>query len=203
MLQALAVDDLKFRYRHSPQRYILDWALVALKPHITTLEVRDNLNVVRATYVYTRYTSANKSQLPQKPQVSPDFCISRFKADYLDPPPNKLQKELADILDLPPMVFKCGRTTAWTAGRANEIDAVKYGKWREGRALCILGAGNDKPFSMKGDSGSIVFTDEGRPVAMVFGGRSPGFRDVSFATPIDVIMEDIREKLDLEKVTAR
>lgn len=80
---------------------------------------------------------------------------------------------------------------------------MKYGKWREGRALCILGAGNDKPFSMKGDSGSIVFTDEGRLVAMVFGGRSAGFRDVSFATPIDVIMEDIREKLDLEKVTAR
>ena len=73
--QCMYVDYLKkckalshvFRTSHyelSPQRYILDWALVAVKAHITSLEVRDNLNVVRATNVYTRYTSANKSQLP-------------------------------------------------------------------------------------------------------------------------------------------
>lgn len=118
----------------------------------------------------------------------------------MDPPPQKLKKELANTVDLPPLVFKCGRTTKWTAGRVNEIDALKYGKWGEGRALCIIGAGLCDPFSKKGDSGSIVFTDEGRPVALIFGGRYSGFRDISTATPIDVIMEDIREKLDLEKV---
>lgn len=41
-------------YRQSPQRYILDWALVTLEPHISTLETRDKLNVVRAIHVDTR-----------------------------------------------------------------------------------------------------------------------------------------------------
>lgn len=64
--------------------------------------MRDNLNVMRATSVYTRYIGANKSQLPQLPQVGSDFYISRYKANYLDPPTQKLKKELADTVDPPP-----------------------------------------------------------------------------------------------------
>lgn len=41
-------------YRQSPQGYILHWALVTPEPHITTLAMRDNLNVVRATDADTR-----------------------------------------------------------------------------------------------------------------------------------------------------
>lgn len=41
-------------YRQSPQRYILDWALVTPELHITTLAMRENLNMVRAPYVDTR-----------------------------------------------------------------------------------------------------------------------------------------------------
>lgn len=63
--------------------------------------MRDNLNEVRATSVYTRYIGANKSQLPQLPQVGSDFYISRYKANYLDPPSQKLKKELADTVDPP------------------------------------------------------------------------------------------------------
>lgn len=118
----------------------------------------------------------------------------------MGPPPKKLKKELVHTVDFPPLVFKCGRTTKWTAGRVNGIDAVKYGKWGQGRALCIIGAGVCNPFSKEGDSGSIVITDEGRPLALIFGGNNSGVRDISTATPIDVIMQDIHEKLDLEKV---
>lgn len=95
-------------YRQSPQRCILDWALVALEPHITTLKIWDSLNTVRATYVYTRLLRANKSQLPQLPHVGSDFYICRLPR----PPPSKkkkAQKELADTLDLTPLVFKCGK----------------------------------------------------------------------------------------------
>lgn len=49
-------------YRQSPQSYMLDWALVTPEPHITTLAMRDNLNMVRATYIDTRrYIGANNS----------------------------------------------------------------------------------------------------------------------------------------------
>lgn len=43
----------------------------------------------------------------------------------MGPPPKKLKKELANTVDFPPLVFKCGRTTKWTAGRVDGIDALK------------------------------------------------------------------------------
>lgn len=85
-----------------------------------------NLNRVRATYVDTRwYIGANKSQLPQLPEEGSDFQISRREANYMGPPPKKLKKELANTVDFRPLVFKCGRTTKWTAGRVDGIDALK------------------------------------------------------------------------------
>lgn len=54
----------------------------------------------------------------------------------MDPPPQKLKKVLANTVDFPPLVFKCGRTTKWTAGRVNEIEALKIREMgRESRTL--------------------------------------------------------------------
>lgn len=94
-------------------------------------------------------------QLEKFTCISEVWCII-FRASRVPPTPHptqKLKKELADTVDLPILVTKCGKTTTRAAGRVNKIDALKYGKWGEGRALCTIGAGEHGPFSMKGDFG--------------------------------------------------
>lgn len=97
-------------------------------------------------------------------------------------------------------MFKCGRSTAWSAGRRNEVDAVKYGKWGQGRAACFVGIGANQPFSTGGDSGAVIFTNEGSPVAQIFSGSRNGLEDLTEAVPIEVILKDIVESLDLRSL---
>lgn len=62
--------------------------------------------------------------------------------------------------------------------------------------LCWCRAG--QPLSQGGDSRALIFTNKGQPVALIFGGSRNGLEDLTEAVPIDVIMEDIIESLDLQ-----
>lgn len=103
-------------------------------------------------------------------------------------------------MNLPNLVFKCGRSTSWSAVKLNEVDAVKYGKWGQGRAACFVGVGVNQPFSTGGDSGAVIFTNEGHPVTQILAGSGLGLEDLIEAIPIGVIMDDIVESLDLQSL---
>lgn len=67
--------------------------LSALEPHISTLATREELNVICAIHVDTRriYRCTNKSQRLQLPHKGSNFYIYRYKANYMELPPQKLQ----------------------------------------------------------------------------------------------------------------
>lgn len=102
--------------------------------------------------------------------MSPWF-IARWNAGYMDMPPENISSTIVDILNVAKLVFKVGRTTGWTAGKLNEVHAIRYKEWGEGRSACFIGAdAKNKPFSKEGDSGSVIFSDEGHPIALIVGG---------------------------------
>lgn len=55
-------------------------------------------------------------------------------------------------------------------------------------------------FSTGGDSGAVIFTNEGHPVAQIFAGSGLGLEDLTEAIPIGVIMNDIVESLNLQSL---
>jgi len=88
------------------------------------------------------------------------------------------------------LVKKCGRTTQFTRGRITDCNAtvrVNYGT--AGAALfqnqIIIQSVTPNPFSMGGDSGSLITTDVGnRPVGLLFAG-SPTH---TIANPISAVL---------------
>lgn len=187
-------------HRQPTRRYILDWVLATPEPgsNITLAASRNRLNIVRVTYVYARYLRVNKSQLPPVPSVGSDFYICRYKAGFLDPPPQRLRNELVNISNLPRLVLKCGRASSWTAGVVNEIDVLKFGEWDK---VLHSASSVHEPTSRSVGKG-IQERSFSRTMAILLGGKRTGFEDISMATPIDVIMEDIREALNLKEVQA-
>jgi hypothetical protein len=88
------------------------------------------------------------------------------------------------------LVKKCGRTTQFTRGRITDCNAtvrVNYGT--AGAALfqnqIIIQSVTPNPFSLGGDSGSLITTDVGnRPVGLLFAG-SPTH---TIANPISAVL---------------
>lgn len=118
----------------------------------------------------------------------------------MDLPPKNISSTIVDIVNVPKLVFKVGRTTGWTAGKLNEVYAIRYNQWGEGRSACFIGAdAKNKPFSKEGDSGSVIFSDKGHPIALIFGGSR--LEDVTEAVPLDVILDDIKEQLGLVRIS--
>ena len=111
-----------------------------------------------------------------------------------------------DELALAQTVGKLGRTTGYTEGRitAFELDGVtvRYdvGLLTFDNQVEIEGAG-ERAFSDGGDSGSMVFTDDGRRAgALLFAGSDQGGtngKGLTYANPLGTVME----KLKIELVT--
>jgi hypothetical protein len=105
------------------------------------------------------------------------------------------------------LVGKIGRTTGFTKGRvtAFELDGVtvRYdlGLLTFDNQVEVEGAGQ-RAFSDGGDSGSMVFTDEGRMAgALVFAGSDQGGtngKGLTYANPLGTVMERLKIELVVE-----
>ncbi len=107
------------------------------------------------------------------------------------------------VLDEQEEVFKIGRTTGKTKGRitAFELDNVMVefdiGVLRFDNQLEIEGDG-DGPFSLGGDSGSLIVDSKCRAVALLFAGSDQGGANgqgLTYANPIRTVLEAL--KVDL------
>ncbi len=96
-------------------------------------------------------------------------------------------------------VGKIGRTTAVTAGRvtAIELDDVvvgygeELGNLRFDDQIEIEGLGR-QPFSRGGDSGSLVYREDGVALGLLFAGSETGGdngRGLTYVNPIDAVLE--------------
>ncbi|OIW22395.1 hypothetical protein CONLIGDRAFT_606949 [Coniochaeta ligniaria NRRL 30616] len=102
-------------------------------------------------------------------------------------------------------VCKRGRTTGSTWGEVNEFMSVARTAVNSemviSRHLAVLGF-HKTPFSDTGDSGSAIFTPDGKMVAMLDAGLGAGdedpltdeglVQDLTYGTPLASILEDIR-----------
>lgn len=103
------------------------------------------------------------------------------------------------------VVAKVGRTTGVTRGRitAIELDDVvvgygpELGDLRFDDQIEIEGLGGD-PFSRGGDSGSLVYREDGVAVGLLFAGSETGGQNgqgLTYANPIDVVLQSLGAEL--------
>jgi hypothetical protein len=101
------------------------------------------------------------------------------------------------ILDTSTKVAKVGRTTGLTRGKvtAFELDGLTVdfdlGTVRFNNVIEIAGTGRE-PFSLGGDSGSLIVDDDRRAVGLLFAGSDQGGRNglgLTFANPIHPILD--------------
>ncbi len=95
------------------------------------------------------------------------------------------------------IVFKLGRTTGLTRGRVSafEIDDVwiRYDLGVIGFDRQIeIAPLEGKPFSLGGDSGSVIVDEELRAVGLLFAGNDV---DVTYANPIQTVLESLGARL--------
>jgi hypothetical protein len=102
-------------------------------------------------------------------------------------------------VDVADKVFKIGRTTGATEGRvtAFDLDNVVVGydsaNLRFDNQIEIEGAGAE-PFSLGGDSGSLIVNARMEAVALLFAGSEQGGRNglgLTYACPIDRVLHDL------------
>jgi hypothetical protein len=98
-------------------------------------------------------------------------------------------------------VWKKGRTTGITHGITNGVKSVILGE-REGlpsaQVLVVVGTGETKPFSKKGDSGAFVVSNHGEMVGILHSGHLAD--DLTCLTPYDVLVKDIEEVTETKVV---
>jgi len=85
----------------------------------------------------------------------------------------------------------------WMAAKCNDVQrTVKYMGEILQEYCFILADGTSTPSTRKGDSGSIIFDSNFKPLAMVWGGDDNDleFGDVTCATPIVDILSSIEKE---------
>ncbi|MBV9703818.1 MAG: hypothetical protein JO163_13905 [Methylobacteriaceae bacterium] len=110
--------------------------------------------------------------------------------------------EMEDLLYGGLPVKKVGRTTGYTDGivEAVAIDNLNVNMTlgaspkmaRFDRQIAI--SGNGKSFSKKGDSGSLIFAEGGRPAALLFAGTErggAGNHGITYANPIATVLQEL------------
>lgn len=95
------------------------------------------------------------------------------------------------------VVFKIGRTTGLTRGRVSafEVDDVSVdfdmGEVSFDRQIEIEPL-DEEPFSLGGDSGSLIVDENLRAVGLLFAGNDV---DATYANPIDTVLRSLRARL--------
>ncbi len=102
-----------------------------------------------------------------------------------------------------PRVYKAGRTTGWTEGNVVAINVVSDVGYSAGTArfrnqIAIQPTSdNTGPFSNSGDSGSGIFNDEHKLVALLYAGSSTR----TLANPVRTVINQLETKLGAGKLT--
>ena len=109
----------------------------------------------------------------------------------------KLSGVRTEPLDVGDEVFKVGRTTGLTRGRisAIEIDdvSVEYGTGIfDFDGQVEIESRDRTPFSLGGDSGSLIVDGNHRAVGLLFAGNDD---DVTYANPIDAVLKTLNVQL--------
>ena len=91
--------------------------------------------------------------------------------------------------------MKFGRTTGYTTGVLNTIRSHCILPNSDGESVewCFLG--NKCDFSRKGDSGSFVLSGLGELGGVIIGGTTNNYNNITYVTPIDVVFQDIEQRL--------
>jgi hypothetical protein len=102
-------------------------------------------------------------------------------------------------------VAKVGRTTSHTRGRVSaiELDGVLVGYGEELGVMTFddqieIESTDDSPFSRGGDSGSLVYREDGMALGLLFAGSETGGTGgtgLTYANPIAVVMETLQVSL--------
>lgn len=102
-------------------------------------------------------------------------------------------------VDIGEKVFKIGRSTGATEGIVTAIDLsevwIRYGTGDFRFAQIFEAQGEGGPFSMPGDSGSIIVDEEGLMVGLLFAGSTKGGRfgsGYTYANDINVVMNALK-----------
>lgn len=130
-------------------------------------------------------------------QLNPQF-ITEAKLYFADGPNFKPLRESA--IETDKVLFKvASRTSGWKEAQYNGTRAILN---RDGRGvtreLCFVTHSSFDQVSVPGDSGAPLIDRSYRPVAILWGGdKQPeeGFKDLTYATPIPVILRDIERHL--------
>jgi len=175
--------------RASLQGFALDWGLIEIDP--IGLDGLGSPNVLRILdYDWVKSTSL---RFTFQPNVVRERAVRiAGVAPY------------ADFASLAKRVTKLGAASGHTVGTVSPaIGAlgISAGTSPNGTpifaetptfVLPIFGDGG-KPFSAKGDSGSVAIDDRGMAVAHIFGGEKINGEDVTFSTPMEFVFQDIKE----------
>ncbi|KPM41028.1 hypothetical protein AK830_g5560 [Neonectria ditissima] len=193
---------------NSGQLRLRDWALIEVHPgkHAMDLDLLHNEVMVDSW-------SANKLQRIQMNEapsitasVASELVIDRkVRLHGTISEPEMKRPSTCDHADNPTiMVAKFGAKTHFTVGFTNAIKSVTR-RPRENlelisEELCILGCKRSSEngrecFSARGDSGACVWDVQGRIGGIVTGGggnEHAGSHDVTYATPIEWLLEDVK-----------
>ncbi|HEC13047.1 MAG TPA: hypothetical protein ENI80_07315 [Acidiferrobacteraceae bacterium] len=103
------------------------------------------------------------------------------------------------MLDEGETVFKVGRTTGVTKGRvgAIELDGLRVGYdtgTKEFNGQIEIEPDGDQPFSLGGDSGSLIMDSQRRVVGLLFAGNDV---DATYVNPIGEVLDALKIELAL------
>ncbi|KAM5347227.1 hypothetical protein ACJ41O_010232 [Fusarium nematophilum] len=187
-----------------------DWALIELHQgkHSTPLdELRNRVLVGNAELARKQMMKAKIAEGLDVKVVIPDFFTHTVPlAGTISEAEMKNPREEAKTIDEPAiLVAKYGRTTNFTVGLANNVKSLTRkpigGTTFLSEEWCIIGQrrvnGRRVDFSWDGDSGSCVWDLGGRIGGMLTGGngdKTNGGFDVSYVTPIEWLLKDIKDK---------
>jgi hypothetical protein len=124
---------------------------------------------------------------PQPVLNQVDGAIGWIRADETISTPVAISGQSAPSVGL--RVHKFGATSGHTRGRIRGIGATAApgyaGLGRCNFRSCLVVVSEDGPFSMPGDSGSLVLDEDDAVVGIVFAGSDDG--SVTYANPVDVL----------------
>jgi hypothetical protein len=179
---------------HHPKGWLRDWALIELD--VKKFGDKPLTNIV--------YIGDIPSRIEEQLNMRPDVF-------YFDMGENKSLKlqgyiredeivhpTMRDENDEPCLIVgKSGRSTGVTWSTANEVMSVtrKSPAAVNSKEWCVLSS-ISRPFSEKGDSGSVIFDLRGRVGGIMSSGTGTTDRlDTTYATPMDWLLSDINEQL--------
>lgn len=137
-------------------------------------------------------------------RVLPDIQVEPSALHGVGQPLAGQSDDLADLLDVPDGLCELGRTTGFTRGTltAIEVDDVKVefdiGLCRFDNQLEV--SADRSHFSLGGDSGSLVVTEGGLAVGLLFAGSDSGGPEgygVTYVNPIGEVLDRLGVQLIL------